>query len=163
MATVNTDKLQEGMEKILIEFHATYPDTLITAINIDADGKVLSIDTSSKSENSDVSEPTSEPATSSEVVAVEDKTGGGNDMFSETSSINGSFLNNRMNKHLRRSMFGGGANSGSDTLASVTELQQKMPSYKYGSQNGGALSNADFMKKMNDNGISSNSTSDFCG
>jgi hypothetical protein len=162
MATVNTDKLKEGMEKILIEFHTEYPDVLITAINIDSDGKVLSIDTNANSEKSDVSAPTSEPVTSDEPV-VENKTGGGNDMFSETSSINGSFLNNRMNKHLRRSMFGGGANSGSDTLASVTELQQKMPSYKYGSQNGGGLSNADFMKKMNDNGISSNSTSDFCG
>jgi hypothetical protein len=48
--------------------------------------------------------------------------------YSETSSINGSFLNNRIGKHLKHSMLGGGSDreeDNSDTLANITELQIK--------------------------------------
>jgi hypothetical protein len=92
---------------------------------------------------------------------------GGKFNFSDTSvmnsvsSVNGSFLNKRMNKYLRNSMTGGGTNS--DTLASITELQVN-PMPRYNSQGGGGsskMSKNDFLKKMHDAGITS-STSEFC-
>lgn len=88
-----------------------------------------------------------------------EKTGGSKYNFSDTSSVNGSFLNGRMNKYLRNSMTGGGKNS--DTLASITELQvNTMPRYN-SQEGGGTLSKKDFLSKMKNAGITS-STSEFC-
>jgi len=60
----------------------------------------------------------------SDTSSIENGQQGGNYNFSDTSfgSINGSFLNNRIHKHSRRSMFGGGPSGNSDTLMSITEL-----------------------------------------
>lgn len=115
------------------------------------------------SDNSDNSEITSEGVAQKPDYQADEKDGNeqqnGGFNFSDTSSINGSFLQGRMNKNLRKSMTGGGMNS--DTLASITELQaNSMP--RYNSQaGGGKMSKAEFLRKMKDEGITS-STSEFC-
>ena len=132
----------------------------ISELKFDSDDKLkISTKTRASAATNDSDSSTGSDASNPVVAAT-----GGAYNFSETSSINGSFLNNRMNKHLRRSMFGGGMdNNNSDTLASITELQ-RMPSYKNNSQRGGSkLSKSDFLKKMKDAGVTSTSTSDFCG
>ena len=115
------------------------------------------------SDNSDNSEITSEGVAQKPDYQADEKDDNGQQNggfnFSDTSSINGSFLQGRMNKNLRKSMTGGGINS--DTLASITELQaNSMP--RYNSQAGGRkMSKAEFLRKMKDEGITS-STSEFC-
>jgi len=134
---------------------------------LDAEGIVNKIKESTKKDDVDAApkEPVPEPikngADDSDAIANEDKdkVGGGQYNFSDTSSVNGSFLNGRMNKYLRNSMTGGGKNS--DTLASITELQaNSMPRYNM-QGGGGKMSKADFLKKMKESGITS-STSEFC-
>lgn len=151
-----SNNLKNLLAPIMEEFHKKNPTLCISKIQINAsDGSIEDIQLINRQKSEET-----ETAAASLV--------GGNNNFSETSSINGSFLNNRMNKHLRRSMMGGGngTSNNSDTLASITELQ-RMPKYKSNPGNfqggGGGMSKSNFIKKMHDAGITSTTTSDFCG